>query len=580
MAKKDKSKSKTDGVKAEVLAMQEEEERRARRELNLARLKSRQEREERYTAVNQVKIHNQWRKVMRLAKVDELRREVQIISQNHEREVDRKDSIIQMLDRDLEDAEEQYQMAHRAHLMVMDSLLDLQHNRMRALECELNVQLGALEEEFENERSDIMKSHGRKLKDLADMMNTMENEFGDKEADARQDFESQREEIKNRNSEEYNVLKISLESTIEELEKHFEQAHQAYLVSTEGRTQMFRDLTKSDEASARRIEKKMRKLIRLQDSLAHWRTKIATNSREWEERNRSLRREKDSMARHYQKLKASMNQFRAGQLQRLKALALHSGACIEELKEKQRVAECILKMAELNRKSETEQEKILGFETLNGLTPFASVREDLEMIEEEAREAIEVAEEQEAAMEAAAAKRPAGAQAEDEIGKPAAAIPSEPSSAADADAAEQAATTSGAEEAAEDEAVDGDKTAKFSSYGMDPKTRKAVDEWNYLNNFYKKFNKVQLDVAQLQHQRDTIQKENNQLRDVLKRYLDGISVNEDVISDDSNPLLVINDRMMKHQRQQQMHQSSAIQQESQIQAGAAQNILVVEQYVS
>ena len=563
MAKKDKSKS--DGVKAEVLAMQEEEERRARRELNLARLKQRQEREERYTAVNQVKIHNQWRKVMRLAKVDELRREVQIISQNHEREVDRKDSIIQMLDRDLEDAEEQYQMAHRAHLMVMDSLLDLQHNRMRALECELDVQLGALEEEFENERSDIVRSHGRKLKDLADMMGTMESEFGEKEADARQDFESQREEIKNRNSEEYNVLKISLESTIEELEKHFEQAHQAYLVSTEGRTQMFRDLTKSDEASARRIEKKMRKLIRLQDSLAHWRTKIATNSREWEERNRSLRREKDSMARHYQKLKASMNQFRAGQLQRLKALALHSGACIEELKEKQRVAECILKLAELNRKSETEQEKILGFETMNGLTPFASVREDLEAIEEEAREAIEVVEEQE--REAAAAK-PAEA-------KPAEAEPAEPG----------AATTSGAGAGAGDaeeaeEAPGEDQGPQYSSYGIDPKTGRQVDEWNYLNNFYKKFNKVQLDVAQLQHQRDTIQRENNQLRDVLKRYLDGISVNEDVISDDSNPLLVINDRMMKHQKQQeqQMHASGAAAAAAAAQE-APQNILVVEQLV-
>jgi hypothetical protein len=32
----------------------------------------------------------------------------------------------------------------------------------------------------------------------------------------------------------------------------------------------------------------MRKLIRLQDSLVHWRTKIATNSREWDERNKAL----------------------------------------------------------------------------------------------------------------------------------------------------------------------------------------------------------------------------------------------------------------------------------------------------
>jgi hypothetical protein len=32
--------------------------------------------------------------------------------------------------------------------------------------------------------------------------------------------------LQNRNSEEYNVLKISLEGTIEELEREFEQAHQ------------------------------------------------------------------------------------------------------------------------------------------------------------------------------------------------------------------------------------------------------------------------------------------------------------------------------------------------------------------
>ena len=38
----------------------------------------------------------------------------------------------------------------------------------------------------------------------------------------------------------------------------------------------------------------------LQEALLHWRTKIATNSREWEERNRALRAEKDIMNRHYQ----------------------------------------------------------------------------------------------------------------------------------------------------------------------------------------------------------------------------------------------------------------------------------------
>ncbi len=43
-----------------------------------------------------VQIHNQWRKIMRMAKVEELRREIEVLSQNHEREVDRKDAIVQV----------------------------------------------------------------------------------------------------------------------------------------------------------------------------------------------------------------------------------------------------------------------------------------------------------------------------------------------------------------------------------------------------------------------------------------------------------------------------------------------------
>ena len=41
-----------------------------------------------------------------------------------------------------------------------------------------------------------------------------------------QEFETAREELRNRASEEYNVLKIQLEGQIEELERTIEAAHQ------------------------------------------------------------------------------------------------------------------------------------------------------------------------------------------------------------------------------------------------------------------------------------------------------------------------------------------------------------------
>lgn len=65
-------------------------------ELARVALHQRQQREQRYAHINGIKIHNQWRKIMRLAKVEELRKQIEILSQNHEREVDRKDALIQV----------------------------------------------------------------------------------------------------------------------------------------------------------------------------------------------------------------------------------------------------------------------------------------------------------------------------------------------------------------------------------------------------------------------------------------------------------------------------------------------------
>lgn len=56
-----------------------------------------------------------------------------------------------MLDRDLEDAEEQYRVALRGHLQVVDALLDLQYARMKALSEQFNTSLKVMNAERNTE---------------------------------------------------------------------------------------------------------------------------------------------------------------------------------------------------------------------------------------------------------------------------------------------------------------------------------------------------------------------------------------------------------------------------------------------
>ena len=134
------------------------------------------------------------------------------------------------------------------------------------------------------------------------------------------------------------------------------------------------------------------------------------------------------------------------------------------------------------------------------------------------------------------------------------------------------------EEKAASEAAEVRKALQSSAAGKDGQ---PVEEWNYLENFFKRYNKVLLDVMGIERERERLAGQNGDLRSILKqcvatplltaplppsalasslprllaralslltpfppkserrRYLDGISVNEDVINN-PNPLLVVN----------------------------------------
>merc|ERR1740127_239524 len=73
-------------------------------------------------------------------------------------------------------------------------------------------------------------------------------------------------------------------------------------------------------------------------------------------------------------------------------------------------------------------------------------------------------------------------------------------------------------------------------------TDDGIDEWTYLDTFFKRFNKVKLDTLAIEQEGSRLSKENLQLRSILKQFLDGVSVNEDVMSQ-PNPLLVVNGKV-------------------------------------
>lgn len=70
---------------------------------------------------------------------------------------------------------------------------------------------------------------------------------------------------------------------------------------------------------------------------------------------------------------------------------------------------------------------------------------------------------------------------------------------------------------------------------------------------------VLVDTVAVEREEQRLEQENTDLRTILKQYLDGISVNEDVMNNPLNPLMVVNNRLQLILQQRDKARAAALQ---------------------
>ncbi|KAJ4458057.1 putative flagellar associated protein [Paratrimastix pyriformis] len=400
----------------------------------------------------------EWRAKLRATKAKELSQEIDILAQTHSRQVDRRDAVVEMLDRDLDEVENQYQMALRSHIKNVDNLIEIQNQRLQMLEEELEDDMDQLEKEFSTERTEIIEQHRVKKEELQKIKRAIEEQYLAQCTREREAWAKELSDLSQKLDGDRSTLKTRLQEDLGYWTDRMGKLHHDYTMNTSALFDNFSKDSLNEQKSAKDIKKYLLQIRLNQEKLNALKTKILNNKREFEERKASLTEEKEAVTRHYEDLKRRMLRFRSAEHDRLKELTISSREVIKELNDKLAMASRILKAGELNRKLETEREKVLPF--------FPTASEDPD-IQQEIQQRL-----QQVAVE----------------------------------------------------------------LGEDPHER---PEWNLLTNFYKRFNKVMLDKVAMQREFERLQKENQDLRTILKRYLDGISVNEAVMTQ-SNPLMIVN----------------------------------------
>ena len=189
---------------------QEEQLNRDAEQEKRAHLKHKFEEEMQYSRINRMKLLNDWRVIMRIAKIDEIRKYLTLYMQIFERDLDDKDAILQMLDRDISEAEDHYNIALTNHFIHIRQLVSLQDSRVKGLFKEFEGDVKNLENEYNDEFAEIKKQFEQEQNDILRMLNNITESYNKKIAKLNQDFQ----ELKNSQIQKINEVYSHLQEAI------------------------------------------------------------------------------------------------------------------------------------------------------------------------------------------------------------------------------------------------------------------------------------------------------------------------------------------------------------------------------
>jgi hypothetical protein len=315
------------------------------------------EEEIKFSKINKMKLLSDWRTIMRIAKIDELRKFIQLHIQNFERDLDNKDAILQMLNKDIEEAEEQYNIALTNHFIHIKQLTELQDSRIRGLFQEFDKDVSELEMEFTEEMKSIQDNFNEEQTEINKMRTFITKEYEIKIEEVRRELS----DLSNTQIQKITEIYGRVQETIKRNGINDNTRFGNEMTEIRQKADEKNEKDKRNIAELNLLDKeiaaKKKTLDKQNEELKQLKLKIKRNSEDWEIKNESLKKEKEKIMESYKDLKQKLTLFRYNQKEKLKRLVKNSWDCQTKLNDYIKIAEKILKMAEICRRLETERVK-------------------------------------------------------------------------------------------------------------------------------------------------------------------------------------------------------------------------------
>ncbi|KXZ47783.1 hypothetical protein GPECTOR_33g665 [Gonium pectorale] len=250
-----------------------------------------------------------WADLFSIEVPQDLYAEIEAQRQACERIIASKDKLIGEVRGELKKKDDEFVKTLKRQAEDVDTLLQYMSRQFVEVQNAFKEELDEIENAFLQERSDLLESNRREMQELFDKRSKLEQDFMDRYLAAVESYQQQLEGHRQMDAEEYHILKIKLETDIQNLEQHLEAMRATYQLNTEKLEYNYRVLKEREKENSTTIESQKKKLSRQRDILSSLKQRYAETDRRYREENMRLTDEYKRITEQFKDLQSKFRHF-------------------------------------------------------------------------------------------------------------------------------------------------------------------------------------------------------------------------------------------------------------------------------
>ncbi|XP_030054511.1 dynein regulatory complex protein 1 isoform X2 [Microcaecilia unicolor] len=225
--------------------------------------------------------------------------------------IEEKNKVISDLQQELKIKDDQYVKDLKKQAEDIDLLIERMEEQIKNLTKIYREELLQIEKAFELERRELLDKNkkkweegmkGRSDKELENLINRMKKV---------EEYERLLKQLRGQDGDEYNMIKIKLETDVQVLQQQLQQMKATYQLNQEKLEYNFQVLKKRDEENTITKSQQKRKLNRLHDVLNNLKQKLAKQIKQYQEENQALADDYKRIVELYKDVQKKMRHFAA-----------------------------------------------------------------------------------------------------------------------------------------------------------------------------------------------------------------------------------------------------------------------------